>query len=82
MATKAEIESKLQNYISTELAAGKADIDRETNLQDVIDSTAVMELVVWIEDNYGFQVDLDDIDPEQFGSVAKLAAYIESNQQS
>ena len=77
MATKTEIENQLVTYIASELAAGKQDLDRETNLQDVIDSTAVMELVVWIEDNFGFQVDLDDIDPEQFGSIAKLAAYID-----
>lgn len=78
MSNTAEIEQKLLKYISSELAAGKADLDRETGLADVIDSTAIMELVVWIEDNYGFQVDLDDIDPEQFGSVARLASYIDS----
>ncbi|MEQ9498860.1 MAG: acyl carrier protein [Deltaproteobacteria bacterium] len=78
MSNTAEIEQKLLTYISSELAAGKSDLERETNLADVIDSTAIMELVVWIEDNFGFQVDLDDIDPEQFGSVAKLASYIDS----
>lgn len=78
MSNTAETEQKLLTYISSELAAGKTDLERDTPLQDVIDSTAVMELVVWIEDNHGFQVDLDDIDPEHFGTVAKLAAYIES----
>ena len=75
-----EIEAKLITYIQDELASKKVDLDRETNLQDVIDSTAVMELVVFIEDNFGFQVDLDDIEPSQFGSVAKLAEYIQSKQ--
>jgi acyl carrier protein len=36
-----------------------------------------MELVVWMEDNYGFQVELDDITPDQFGTVARLAQFIE-----
>ena len=78
--TAEAIEKKLLDYIGNELAAGKAAIDRETSLQDVIDSTAIMELVVFIEDNFGFQVDLDDIDPEQFGTVAKLGAYVVSRQ--
>lgn len=71
-----EIENRLIEYIGKELAAGKAEIAPETPLQDVIDSTAVMELVVWIEDNFGFGVELDDIEPAHFGSVQKLAAYI------
>jgi acyl carrier protein len=36
-----------------------------------------MEIVVWIEGKYGFDVEIDDIVPDNFGSVAKLAAYIE-----
>jgi acyl carrier protein len=72
-----EIETKLLQYIGHELAPGKAQLEPGTSLQEVIDSTAVMELVVWIEDNYGFQVDLDDIEPAHFGSVTKLATYIQ-----
>jgi acyl carrier protein len=71
------IQAELINYIQNQLAAGKAQIGADTSLTDVIDSTAVMELVVWIEDKFGFAVELDDIEPSHFGSVAKLAAYIE-----
>lgn len=71
------IQSDLINYIQNQLAAGKAQITADSSLTDVIDSTAVMELVVWIEDKYGFGVELDDIEPSHFGSVNKLAAYIE-----
>ena len=38
-----------------------------------------MELVVWIEGKYGFDVEIDDITPEHFGSVKALTAYIEKN---
>jgi len=75
------IQAELCNYISNQLAAGKAQVTPDTNLSDVIDSTAVMELVVFIEDKFGFQVDLDDIEPSHFGSVTKLAAYIEKKKQ-
>lgn len=73
------IEQNLLSYITKELAPGKADIDAEASLQGVIDSTAVMELVVWIEGEHGFDVEIDDITPENFGSVKALTAYIEKN---
>lgn len=72
-------EQNILTYITKELAPGKADIDAEASLQGVIDSTAVMELVVWIEGEYGFDVEIDDITPDNFGSVKALTAYIEKN---
>ncbi|MGH1347446.1 MAG: phosphopantetheine-binding protein [Nannocystales bacterium] len=72
-------EQDLLTYITKELAPGKTDIDAESSLQGVIDSTAVMELVVWIEGQYGFDVEIDDITPDNFGSAKALTAYIEKN---
>ena len=74
--------SELLHYIKTELATGNPELDAETNLVDVVDSTAVMEIVVWIESKFGFDVEIDDITPDNFGSVAKLAAYIERRKAS
>ena len=73
------ISKELLEYITKELAPGNPDIDQEANLGAVVDSTAVMELVVWIEGKYGFDVEIDDITPEHFGSVKALTAYIEKN---
>lgn len=71
------ISSELITKITKELARAGSTVDAETNLAGVIDSTAMMELVVWIGDKWGFDVEIDDITPENFGSVAKLTAYIE-----
>lgn len=76
------ISDELLTYIKTELAANSPDMDAETNLGGVVDSTAVMEIVVWIEGKYGFDVEIDDIVPDNFGSVAKLAAYIEKRKKT
>ncbi|MBK6916355.1 MAG: hypothetical protein IPH07_03035 [Deltaproteobacteria bacterium] len=72
-------QDELLTYIKTELTQNAGDLDAETNLAGVVDSTAVMEIVVWIEGKYGFDVEIDDIQPDNFGSVAKLVAYIESH---
>ena len=76
------IEQDLLTYIKKELAPNSPDLDVETNLAGVVDSTAVMEVVVWIEGKYGFDVEIDDIVPDNFGSVAKLAAYIEKRKKT
>jgi acyl carrier protein len=41
-----------------------------------------MELVVWIEGECGFDVEIDDITPDNFGSITKIVAYIERNKQA
>jgi acyl carrier protein len=76
------IEQDLLSYITKELAPGNPDIDAQASLAGVVDSTAVMELVVWIESKYGFDVEIDDIVPENFGTVEALTAYIEKNKKS
>jgi acyl carrier protein len=72
-------QEELLDYIKKELAPGNPDLSPETNLAGVVDSTAVMEVVVWIEAKYGFDVEIDDITPENFGTVKALSAYIEKH---
>ena len=69
----------LTNYIRKELSSGETEIDADTSLAGVIDSTAIMELVVWIEGECGFDVEIDDITPDNFGSINKIVAYIDRN---
>ncbi len=45
--------------------------------QGIIDSTGVLELVEWLEDEFGFQVEDDELVPENLDSVNLLAAFIE-----
>ena len=46
--------------------------------QGIIDSTGVLELVEWIEQQFGFTLEDEDLVPEKLGSVVDLAAFIES----
>lgn len=72
------IEETVMKYVGTELAAGKT-LDMDTNLVGVVDSTAIMELVVWIEGTFGFSVEIDAITPENFGTVRLISNYVKSN---
>jgi len=42
----------------------------------VIDSMAMLELVVWLEQTFGLRVTNEHLVPENFRSVAALAGYV------
>lgn len=44
----------------------------------VVDSTGVLELVMFVEDTFGIPVKDEEIVPENFDSVDRLAQYVES----
>ena len=37
----------------------------------------MMQFVLWIEETYQFPVELEDIAPETFGTVQRLAKYVQ-----
>lgn len=44
----------------------------------VIDSQGIMELVMFIEEQFGIEVADEDVVPDNFDSVNQLAAYVEA----
>ena len=56
--------------------------DEESFLENsIIDSTGILELVVWVEETYGFKVPDEDLLPENFDTVKFLGGYIARNVQ-
>lgn len=49
--------------------------------QGIIDSTGVLELVEWLEDECGIEVEDEELIPDNLDSVNNLAAFIEKKQQ-
>lgn len=76
---QARAEQLITEYIK-ELAGGFAgEIQPDTGLSEIIDSTAIMELVLWVEPTFGFGVEVDDITPENFGTVHQLGLWVMRN---
>ena len=44
--------------------------------QGIIDETGVLELLMFIEETYGIQVDEVDLIPENFDSIDRISSYI------
>ena len=54
-------------------------IASETDLMElgILDSLAIAQLVMFLEDTFSLELDPDDIDPENFKSVDAMVALVE-----
>ncbi|QDV20159.1 acyl carrier protein [Gimesia panareensis] len=76
------IQSEIRNFVADNFLFGE---DPESLQNDdsfletgIIDSTGVLELVAFIEDQYDVQVDDDELVPENLDSINRLIDFIES----
>ncbi len=73
------MEAKLIDYIRNQLVSESLpELKADSNLvvDGVLDSTALMQMVLWIEDEFGIAVDVEDMTPENFGTVRNMADYL------
>ncbi len=74
------IETQIQDYIARNLLFsdnGFPYADDVSFLEEgVVDSVGVMELVAFVEEEFGLKIDDMDVTPDNFDSVNKLAAFI------
>ena len=71
------IEERVKAHIETELVLDrKVDLGLDENLAGIVDSSGVLELVIWVEDAFGFPVVIDQITPDDFASVRRIAEWI------
>ena len=72
-----QIQTSLIEFIITRFTP-EVRIEPTTDLvaNSIIGSIGVMELAVFIQEEFGVDPDLEDIGHENFGSVEKLADYI------
>lgn len=79
-----EIRAALFPLIEEALAAtdqeplGDVDESQDLFLPDVLDSVALATLIVLIEEEYDIEIDDEEIDPEQFQTLASIAQLIET----
>jgi hypothetical protein len=72
------VAAKVHSYVVDRFLFGK-DGHRE---QSLIDSTGVLELVAFLEEQYGFKIEDDELVPENLDSVNRIAQFVERKQLS
>ena len=76
-----ETREKIRTFILESFLKGaspdtlKNDVSLERS--HIVDSVKTLELIMFIEENFGFSVDNDDAVPENFDTVNAIVAYIE-----
>ena len=78
--TNQQVEPPIRDFIATNLLYSKdgftyAD-DASLLREGIIDSLGVVELVEFLQTRFGVKVEQQEVRPDNFDSVAKLAAFV------
>ena len=74
---KEEIRGFIRENFLFENGGGGSLGDADSLLEKgIIDSTGILELVTFVEETYGIQVEDDELIPENLDSIENLAAFI------
>jgi acyl carrier protein len=75
-----ELEAQIQNFVAQNLLFSDQGYRFSNNAsfiqEGIIDSMGVMELATFVNTEFGIQVDPQDVTPDNFDSVNKLAEYV------
>lgn len=63
-----------ENYVA---CPAEPDLERTYFDQGILDSTGLLELISWIEQEYSFSIPDTDITQENFGGISRTAWYID-----
>lgn len=76
----ADLDEKISDFVVGTLIEDRdVRIQRDTPLLNgLITSIALMELVVFLEDEFGVSFEYEDIDEENFGTVERICRFVES----
>ena len=74
-----EIRNKLLDFIVENFLVEKDEIDLDKSLVDegIIDSTGLVEIIAFIEEEFSIKVEDEQMTRDNFGSVVKIIDFIE-----
>jgi acyl carrier protein len=79
-----ETAMQIRNYLEKKYSSGRKGIhlNDDTMLleEKVIDSIGVLELLFFVEETFMIEVPEEDISPDHFGTISRLALYIDRKQ--
>jgi len=71
-------ESEIREFLFDVTNNKKVDLNNDDPLieKGIIDSMVMLEMIAFIEEKYGIQIEDEEIVPENFDSINKIVAYI------
>ena len=80
-----DYKNKIITFIVENFLFGNTDgLGEDTSFleEGIIDSTGVLELVTFLEEQYSIQIDDDDLIPENLDSINNISAYLDKKMAS
>ena len=73
------IAEELLQHITDALGDGRPEITADTRLLEtrILDSTGILDLAQFIEDQYGITIADDELSPDNFGSIERLVSLVQ-----
>ena len=79
-----EIKLKVRNFVVENFLFGDANgLADDTSFLEagILDSTGVMEVVAFLEQQFGVRVDDDELTPENLDSISSIGAFVSRKMQ-
>lgn len=74
------VENKIRSFLGKYVSDPEVDGDLDLFASGMVNSLYAMQLVLFIEKEYGIQVANEDLDYENFKSVNAISAFIQTRQ--
>ncbi len=78
--TMSDLRDQLRTFIAEKFTGGDTSkIKDDTSLEraHIVDSAGVLEIILFLEETFGFTVEAEEALPENFDTVSNIAAYVE-----
>jgi acyl carrier protein len=80
VATGNEIlHAQLREFFSEKLSVEVSSVDADLAKAGILDSLALVELLAYIEKEFEAEISLDDVEIEDFHSIARIAEYVDAH---
>jgi acyl carrier protein len=73
------LHARLRAFFSEKLSVEVSSVDADLAKAGILDSLALVELLAYIEKEFGAEISLDDVEIEDFHSIARIAEYVDAH---
>jgi acyl carrier protein len=73
------LHARLKAFFSENLSVEVSSVDADLLQTRILDSLALVELLMYLEKEFETEISLDDVEIEDFHSIAKIAEYVDAH---
>jgi acyl carrier protein len=77
--TTEQIEAQIRDFLTNNFIFDPSvQLSTESSLMEngIVDSTGILEVLMWVESNFGVHVEDSEVLPENFDSIGNMTRYI------